>query len=433
MGIPVLKGIENIPDYVEKFQVNEIVIAIPSASLAQRKQILDICTRTGCKLKLVPTLRDVTGKTEKIGETRDVNIADLLCREEVHLDMGAISAYLKDRVVLVTGGGGSIGSELCRQIARFEPRRLVIFDIYENNAYELANELNAKYGKALPLTVLIGSVRDMIRLDQVFDQIRPEVVFHAAAHKHVPLMEDSPAEAVKNNVFGTYNVVRCADKYGVKRMVTLSTDKAVNPTNVMGATKRVTEMILQWMAGRSKTKYMAVRFGNVLGSNGSVIPLFMQQIARGGPVTVTHPEITRYFMTIPEASQLVLQAASIGESGNIFVLDMGTPVKIADLAKNLIRLSGLRPDEDVKISFCGLRPGEKLYEELMLTEEAETLDNTRFEKINVLRPVVIDASFEEKLNALESCAAADPESVRDVLKELVPTFKEEAQGQKATA
>ena len=433
MGIPVLKGIENIPDYVEKFQVNEIVIAIPSASLAQRKQILDICTKTGCKLKLVPTLRDVTGKTEKIGETRDVNIADLLCREEVHLDMGAISAYLKDRVVLVTGGGGSIGSELCRQIARFEPRRLVIFDIYENNAYELANELNAKYGKALPLTVLIGSVRDMIRLDQVFDQIRPEVVFHAAAHKHVPLMEDSPAEAVKNNVFGTYNVVRCADKYGVKRMVTLSTDKAVNPTNVMGATKRVTEMILQWMAGRSKTKYMAVRFGNVLGSNGSVIPLFMQQIARGGPVTVTHPEITRYFMTIPEASQLVLQAASIGESGNIFVLDMGTPVKIADLAKNLIRLSGLRPDEDVKISFCGLRPGEKLYEELMLTEEAETLDNTRFEKINVLRPVVIDASFEEKLHALESCAAADPESVRDVLKELVPTFKEEAQGQKATA
>ena len=433
MGIPVLKGIENIPDYVEKFQVNEIVIAIPSASLAQRKQILDICTRTGCKLKLVPTLRDVTGKTERIGETRDVNIADLLCREEVHLDMGAISAYLKDRVVLVTGGGGSIGSELCRQIARFEPRRLVIFDIYENNAYELANELNAKYGKALPLTVLIGSVRDMNRLDQVFDQIRPEVVFHAAAHKHVPLMEDSPAEAVKNNVFGTYNVVRCADKYGVKRMVTLSTDKAVNPTNVMGATKRVTEMILQWMAGRSKTKYMAVRFGNVLGSNGSVIPLFMQQIARGGPVTVTHPEITRYFMTIPEASQLVLQAASIGESGNIFVLDMGTPVKIADLAKNLIRLSGLRPDEDVKISFCGLRPGEKLYEELMLTEEAETLDNTRFEKINVLRPVVIDASFEEKLHALESCAASDPESVRDVLKELVPTFKEEAQSQKATA
>lgn len=433
LGIPVLKGIENIPLYVEKYQVNEIVIAIPSASLAQRKQILDICTKTGCKLKLVPTLRDVTGKTERIGETRDVNIADLLCREEVHLDMGAISAFLKDRVVLVTGGGGSIGSELCRQIARFEPRRLIIFDIYENNAYELANELGAKYGKTLPLTVLIGSVRDLNRLEQVFEEIRPEVVFHAAAHKHVPLMEFSPAEAVKNNVFGTYNVARCADKYGVKRMVTLSTDKAVNPTNVMGATKRVTEMILQWMAGRSKTKYMAVRFGNVLGSNGSVIPLFMQQIARGGPVTVTHPEITRYFMTIPEASQLVLQAASIGESGNIFVLDMGTPVKIADLARNLIRLSGLRPDEDVKINFCGLRPGEKLYEELMLTEEAETLDDTRFEKINVLRPVVIDPSFEEKLRALESCAASDPASVRDALKDLVPTFKEEPQSQQATA
>ena len=433
MGIPVLKGIENIPEYAEKYQINEIVIAIPSASLAQRKQILDICTKTNCKLKLVPTLRDVTGKSEKIGETRDVNIADLLCREEVRLDMGAISAYLKDRVVMVTGGGGSIGSELCRQIARFEPKRLVIFDIYENNAYELANELSAKYGRALSLTVLIGSVRDLNRLKQVFEEIRPEVVFHAAAHKHVPLMEFSPAEAVKNNVFGTYNVARCCDKYGVKRMVTLSTDKAVNPTNVMGATKRVTEMILQWMAGRSRTKYMAVRFGNVLGSNGSVIPLFMQQIARGGPVTVTHPEITRYFMTIPEASQLVLQAASIGESGNIFVLDMGTPVKIVDLARNLIRLNGLKPDEDVKISFCGLRPGEKLYEELMLTEEAETLDDTRFEKINVLRPVAVDPAFEDKLNALEACAASDPAAVREALKALVPTYQEDSQTQKATA
>jgi FlaA1/EpsC-like NDP-sugar epimerase len=433
MGIPVLPGVENIPKYVEKYQISEIVIAIPSASLSQRKQILDICTQTSCKLKLVPTLRDVTGNTEKIGETRDVNIADLLCREEVRLDMGAISAYLKDRVVLVTGGGGSIGSELCRQIARFEPKRLVIFDIYENNAYELANELNAKYDKALPLTVLIGSVRDLNRLEQVFEEIRPEVVFHAAAHKHVPLMEFSPAEAVKNNVFGTFNVARCADKYGARRMVTLSTDKAVNPTNVMGATKRVTEMILQWMARRSKTKFMAVRFGNVLGSNGSVIPLFMQQIARGGPVTVTHPEITRYFMTIPEASQLVLQAASVGESGNIFVLDMGTPVKIVDLARNLIRLSGLRPEEDIKISYCGLRPGEKLYEELMLTEEAETLDNTRFEKINVLRPVEIDAFFEQKLQALESCAAIDPSAVREMLKALVPTYREEPQEKKATA
>ena len=431
MGIPVLRGIENIPDYVKNYDINEIVIAIPSASLAQRKEILDVCTKTDCKLKLVPTLRDVTGNTEKIGEIRDVNIADLLCREEVHLDMGAISAYLKDRVVLVTGGGGSIGSELCRQIARFAPQRLVIFDIYENNAYELANELSAKYGKSLPLTVLIGSVRDMTRLRQVFDTVQPEVVFHAAAHKHVPLMEFSPAEAVKNNVFGTLNVARCADMYGVHRMVTLSTDKAVNPTNVMGATKRVTEMILQWMAGRSNTKFMAVRFGNVLGSNGSVIPLFMQQIARGGPVTVTHPEITRYFMTIPEASQLVLQAASIGESGNIFVLDMGTPVRIADLAKNLIRLSGLKPEEDVKIAYCGLRPGEKLYEELMLTEEAETLDNTRFEKINVLRPVVIGDDFEDKLAALEACAGQEPTSVREALRALVPTYRDESQDKKA--
>ncbi len=433
MGIEVKPGVENIPRYVEKYDINEIVIAIPSASLAQRKQILDICTQTKCKLKLVPTLRDVTGNAEKIGETRDVNIADLLFREEVHLDMGAISAYLKGRVVLVTGGGGSIGSELCRQIARFEPKRLVIFDIYENNAYELVNELAAKYAKALPMSVLIGSVRDRARLEQVFEAVRPEVVFHAAAHKHVPLMEGSPAEAVKNNVFGTLNVARCADKYAVRRMVTLSTDKAVNPTNVMGATKRVTEMILQYMAGRSETKYMAVRFGNVLGSSGSVIPLFMQQIARGGPVTVTHPEITRYFMTIPEASQLVLQAASVGESGNIFVLDMGTPVKIADLARNLIRLNGLTPDQDIKISFCGLRPGEKLYEDLVLTEEAEMLDNTRFDKISVLRPVAIDPDFEAKLLALEACASDDPSSVREPLKALVPTFHDGESPGRATA
>jgi FlaA1/EpsC-like NDP-sugar epimerase len=425
MGLNVLPGVENIPHYVEKYAIDEIVIAIPSASLAQRKQILEICTRTPCKLKLVPTLRDVTGQTEKIGELRDVNISDLLFREEVHLDMDSISGYLKDRVVLVTGGGGSIGSELCRQIARFEPRRLVIFDIYENNAYELANELSAQYAKALPLTVLIGSVRDKTRLEQVFESVRPEVVFHAAAHKHVPLMEESPAESVKNNVFGTFNVIRCADRYGVSRMVMLSTDKAVNPTNVMGATKRVAEMILQHMAGRSKTRFMAVRFGNVLGSNGSVIPLFKQQIARGGPVTVTHPDITRYFMTIPEASQLVLQAASIGESGNIFVLDMGTPVRISDLARNLIRLSGLKPDEDIKISYCGLRPGEKLYEELMLVEEAEALDNTRFEKINVLHPIAINPRFEQQLEALEACAFNDPDKVRELLKELVPTYRED--------
>ena len=423
MGIPIEPGTQNIPEYVKKYQARDIVIAIPSASGERMRQIMQVCAGTGCKLRMVTAMQDVTGGPGKISPMRDVNITDLLCREEVHLDMDSIRGYLTGKVVLVTGGGGSIGSELCRQIAQFEPSHLVVLDIYENNAYELERELLSKYGGGLKLTVLIGSVRDTARLDQVMDQVKPQVLFHAAAHKHVPLMEDSPAEAVKNNIFGTLNVARAADRHGVSRMVILSTDKAVNPTNVMGATKRVTELIIQYMARNSKTKYMAVRFGNVLGSNGSVIPLFKNQIARGGPVTVTHPEIRRFFMTIPEAAQLVLQAGAIGESGSIFVLDMGTPVKIVDLARNLIRLAGFEPDVDVKIDFCGLRPGEKLYEELTMTEEAESLHTTCHDKIMVLDPVAMDDEvFLKYLEALRLEAAKEHGDVRTPLKALVPSF-----------
>ncbi|MDO4549051.1 MAG: nucleoside-diphosphate sugar epimerase/dehydratase [Clostridia bacterium] len=423
MGIPIEPGIDNIPEYVKTYKASDIVIAIPSANNASMRQIMQICAGTGCKLRMVTAMQDVTGGHGKVSPMRDVNITDLLCREEVHLDMESIQSYLTGKVVLVTGGGGSIGSELCRQIAQFTPSHLVVMDIYENNAYELERELVDKYEGKLKLTVLIGSVRDVGRLDQVMEDIKPEVVFHAAAHKHVPLMENSPAEAVKNNIFGTLNVAMAADRHGVSRMVILSTDKAVNPTNVMGATKRVTELVIQYMARKSKTRFMAVRFGNVLGSNGSVIPLFKNQIARGGPVTVTHPEITRFFMTIPEAAQLVLQAGAIGQSGNIFVLDMGTPVKIVDLARNLIRLAGFEPDGDIKIDFCGLRPGEKLYEELTMTEEAESLRTTCHDKIMVLEPVAMDdEAFLKRLEALRAEASKERGDVRDLLRALVPTF-----------
>ncbi|MBR2570704.1 MAG: polysaccharide biosynthesis protein [Clostridia bacterium] len=423
--VPIVYGVADIPLYAEEYHIDDIVIAIPSATPAQLRTILDACSPTQCRMRMMSSMQDVTNGNPKMGALRDVNIADLLCRDEVKLDLSAIGGYLSGRVVLVTGGGGSIGSELCRQIAPFGPGRLIIFDIYENNAYELAMELRDKYNGSFPIDVLIGSVRDKARLDSVFAAFRPEAVFHAAAHKHVPLMEDSPAEAVKNNIFGTLNVVKCADQYGAKRMVLLSTDKAVNPTNVMGATKRATEMIVQYMARHSQTRYMAVRFGNVLGSNGSVIPLFRQQIARGGPVRVTDPGITRYFMTIPEAAQLVLQAGAIGESGNIFVLDMGTPVKILDLARNLIRLAGYRPDEDIKIEFCRLRPGEKLYEELTMSEEQATIDKTSHEKIMVLHP--FEMNEEELLKRLETLRQAaekyaDLEHIRGPLMELVPTY-----------
>ncbi|MDL2206787.1 polysaccharide biosynthesis protein [Eubacteriales bacterium OttesenSCG-928-N13] len=427
LNVPVLYGVVNIPEYAEKYQIDEIIIAIPSATKGRLREIMDACTATNCKLKMVPGLHDVTNGETRLGELRDVNVADLLFRDEVKLDMASISDYLTGKVVLVTGGGGSIGSELCRQILPFAPSRLVVLDIYENNAYELVNELHQKYPNA-KVDILIGSVRDIGRLDNVFNDVRPNVVFHAAAHKHVPLMEFSPAEAVKNNVFGTMNTAKTAEKYGVERFVLLSTDKAVNPTNVMGATKRATEMVIQYIARTSKTRFMAVRFGNVLGSNGSVIPLFINQIQAGGPVTITHPDITRYFMTIPEAAQLVLQAGAIGESGNVFVLDMGTPVKIVDLARNLIRLSGYRPDDEIELKITGLRPGEKLYEELMMSEEKDGLCTTDHEKIFVLKPIVLDsAAFEQGLNALRITAHEHPEDVRTALKAIVPTYRMEEQ------
>ena len=424
-SVPVLYDVSMTPVYAQKYGAEEIIIAIPSASPQRLREIMAACTVTQCKLRMASGLRDVTNGALQMGEIRDVNIADLLFRDEVELDMNSIHGYLQDRVVLVTGGGGSIGSELCRQIMIFKPKRLIIFDIYENNAFDLCGELKEKYGRDADILVLIGSVRDKRRLEEVFFTLKPDVVFHAAAHKHVPLMEFCPAEAVKNNVFGTLNVAHCADKFGVKRMVTLSTDKAVNPANVMGASKRVTEMIIQYMAKRSKTRYMAVRFGNVLGSNGSVIPIFMRQIKAGGPLTLMHEEITRYFMTIPEASQLVLQAGAIGESGNIFVLDMGTPVKIIDLARNLIRLSGLRPDVDIKIEVVGLRPGEKLYEELVMKEEQDTLSKTGNEKIFVLHPPELDDSaFEVAIDGLRNAVETSPFLVRELLHNLVPTFVE---------
>lgn len=420
-GIRIVKGIDDISMLAETYEIEEIIVAIPSANNVQLKRILENCNKTNCVLKMIPPMSDVSDGVKR--HLRDVKITDLLFRDEVNIDVKSISGYLNGRNVLVTGGGGSIGSELCRQIAKFSPSKLIIFDIYENNAYELMNELKNKYGKDLEVVIRIGSIRDMERLEAVFEEFKPKVVFHAAAHKHVSLMQDCPGEAVKNNVFGTLNVAKCADKYDVERFVLLSTDKAVNPTNVMGATKRVTELIIQHMAEISKTKFMAVRFGNVLGSNGSVIPLFQKQIEAGGPVTVTHPDVVRYFMTIPEASKLVLQAGGIGKSGKIFVLDMGEPVKINDLAKNLIRLSGYVPDKDIKIKYIGLKPGEKLYEELIMADEQEDMKVTYHNKIFITKPTEIDYDvFEGQLKRLYKAAFDNPEQTYSILKEIVPNF-----------
>ena len=422
--VPIKHGIENVNAYTKEFQIDEIVIALPSIKPERLRQIIEVCVPTKCSIKVLPGLRDVTDGKILLGEMRDADIADLLGRDEVKLDTESISGYIFGRTVLVTGGGGSIGSELCRQISIFRPSQLIIFDIYENNAYDLMIELKRKYKNDLNVQVLIGSVRDEQRLSQVFAEYRPNVVFHAAAHKHVPLMESSPTEAVKNNVFGTLNVARCADKYNVDRMVILSTDKAVNPTNIMGATKRVTELIMQYMSTQSKTHYMAVRFGNVLGSNGSVIPLFKHQIACGGPVTITDPQMTRYFMTIPEAAQLVLQAGAINESGAVFVLDMGVPMKIDDLARNLIRLSGFEPDIDIVIEYIGIRPGEKMYEELAMKNEEQNMRKTKHNKISVAHSIDIhEDSFIEKLKRLSNVANDnDIRNIEAILCELVPTF-----------
>lgn len=371
-GVKVVGNRNSIKKSVKKYNVQQIMLTIPSANAAKIRPIVEICQDTNCELMILPGVYQLVNGEVKASKLRPVNIDDLLGRDEVHVNLNEVMDYVSGRVIMVTGGGGSIGSELCRQIAKHSPKQLIIFDIYENNAYDIQQELLREQPK-LDLVVLIGSVRDENRINSIFEQYRPEIIYHAAAHKHVPLMEGSPNEAIKNNVLGTYNMVRMADKWNAKRFVQISTDKAVNPTNIMGASKRICEMIIQTYNKESNTEYVAVRFGNVLGSNGSVIPLFKKQIAEGGPVTVTHPEIIRYFMTIPEAVSLVLQAGAYAKGGEIFVLDMGEPVKILDLARNMIQLSGYKVDQDIKIEFTGLRPGEKLYEELLMDEEGMTV------------------------------------------------------------
>lgn len=419
--VPIVGNRQEIPKYVDKLKIDEIVIAMPSASKKDIGQIASIAKTTKVKLKILPGIYELIDDKVSISQIRDVEIEDLLGRDEVEINLKDISSYLKDKTVLVTGGGGSIGSELCRQIARFKPRKLIILDIYENTAYDIQNELKTSY-KDLDLKVLIGSIRDRKRLDEIMEREGPEVVFHAAAHKHVPLMEDSPREAIKNNVFGTLNLAQAADKYGVERFVMISTDKAVNPTNIMGASKRICEMIIQGIDRKSETDYVAVRFGNVLDSNGSVIPLFKRQIAQGGPVTVTHKDVIRYFMTIPEAVQLVIQAGSMARGGEIFVLDMGEPVKIMDLAEDLIRLSGFKPNVDMKIEVVGLRPGEKLYEELLLDEEG--IDNTEHEKIFIGQP--LNGDYEGLLRSLQAMKTVIEDGTEEELREkiqiIVPNY-----------
>lgn len=420
-GVPIVGDRNDIAEIAHNKDIDEILIALPSIDNNERVQIIKLCSETGLKLKTLPGMYEIIGGKFNTKQIRDVEIEDLLGRAPVELNISDIAGYLNNKVVLVTGGGGSIGSELCRQIAKFGPRKLIILDIYENNAYDLQMELNYKYPH-LDKEVLIASIRDRSRLEEVFSEYRPDVVFHAAAHKHVPLMEANPKEAIKNNVFGTLNLAEMADKYKVVKFVQISTDKAVNPTNIMGATKRVCEMIIQSINVVSKTEFVAVRFGNVLGSNGSVIPLFKKQIQNGGPVTVTHPEINRYFMTIPEAAQLVIQAGAMAKGGEIFILDMGKPTKIVDLARDLIRLSGFEPDRDIKIEFTGLRPGEKLYEELLMDEEG--LTNTDHKKIFIGKPGFFSFDeVKEKIYRLKDYLSHDNEEVFDVMEEFVPTYK----------
>ncbi|MEW9123449.1 MAG: nucleoside-diphosphate sugar epimerase/dehydratase [Thermotaleaceae bacterium] len=421
-GVPVLGTRLDILRVVEEKKIDEILIAIPTARKTEIRELIRLCKHTKCKLRTLPGIYELIDGQVDIKKIRDVDIEDLLGREPIRINLDEVSQYLANEVILVTGGGGSIGSELCRQIAGYRPKQLLLLDIYENNAYDIQNELSKKH-KDLDLKVIIASVRDRKRMDQIFSTYRPTVIFHAAAHKHVPLMEANPTEAIKNNVFGTLNVAQLADKYNAKRFVLISTDKAVNPTNIMGATKRMAEMIIQGMDKHSKTEYVAVRFGNVLGSNGSVIPLFKKQIAEGGPVTVTHPDIIRYFMTIPEAVQLVIQAGAMAGGGEIFVLDMGEPVKIADLARDLIKLSGFEPDEDIKIEFTGLRPGEKLYEELLMAEEG--LQGTKHDKIFIGAPLFCDmAQLKRELDILGMIVQEDSgELLEPIIKKLVPTYR----------
>ncbi|MCB7305220.1 polysaccharide biosynthesis protein [Bariatricus massiliensis] len=427
-GVRIVGDRSTIVHFAEKYDVNEIILAIPSAKAKDTKEILRICNQTNCKLKVLPGMYQfITGEVT-VSKLRDVSIDDLLGRDAINIDLDSVAAYIKGKTVLITGGGGSIGSELCRQIAAYGPHRLIVFDIYENNAYDIQQELKKKYPE-LQLEVLIGSVRNTKRIETVMEYYRPDVVYHAAAHKHVPLMEDSPNEAIKNNVFGTYKTARAADKYGVKRFVLISTDKAVNPTNIMGASKRMCEMVIQTFNRYSSTEYVAVRFGNVLGSNGSVIPLFKKQMLEGGPVTVTHPDIIRYFMTIPEAVSLVLQAGAFANGGEIFVLDMGEPVKIADLAKNLIRLSGYTLGVDMDIVYTGLRPGEKLYEEI-LTEE-EGLQKTKNDLIYIGKPLEFDeVHFLSELKKLEQAAIEESWDIKQIVSGIIPTYHIRPEDQK---
>ena len=419
-GIKVVGNRDSIKKNVKRYNIQQIILTIPSVNSARIRPIVEICQDTNCELMILPGVYQLVTGEVKASKLRPVKIEDLLGRDEVHINLNEIMDYVSGKVIMVTGGGGSIGSELCRQIAEHRPKQLIIFDIYENNAYDIQQELVRKHPE-LDLVVLIGSVRDENRIDSIFEQYHPEIIYHAAAHKHVPLMEDSPNEAIKNNVLGTYNMVRMADKWNVKRFVQISTDKAVNPTNIMGASKRICEMIIQTYNKESKTEYVAVRFGNVLGSNGSVIPLFKKQIAEGGPVTVTHPEIIRYFMTIPEAVSLVLQAGAYAKGGEIFVLDMGDPVKILDLAKNMIRLSGYKVDQDIKIEFTGLRPGEKLYEELLMDEEGMT--DTPNKLIHIGHPIDVDeVKLAHALRVLESAAQNETDDMRLIVESIVPTY-----------
>ena len=419
-GIKVVGGRDKIIECADIFGIDEIIVAMPSISRVEMSKILDICKETSCKLRSLPGMYQLVNGEVSVSKLRDVEVEDLLGRDPIEIDLASILGYVKGQKVLVTGGGGSIGSELCRQIAQHQPAQLIIVDIYENSAYDVQQELITKYPQ-LNLVVLIASVRNTNRMNWIFENYKPDIVYHAAAHKHVPLMETSPNEAVKNNVFGTWKTAMAAAMNGTKRFVMISTDKAVNPTNIMGASKRICEMIIQTFNKHYDTEFVAVRFGNVLGSNGSVIPLFKKQILAGGPVKVTHPDIIRYFMTIPEAVSLVLQAGAYARGGEIFVLDMGKPVKILDLAKNLIRLSGYRVDEDIKIEFTGLRPGEKLYEELLMAEEGMT--ETANKLIHIGKPIDIDEmKFFVQLKELKELSGNEEVDIRPLIQEIVPTY-----------